>query len=548
MTEASAGQASERHADLIIVGGGLGGISACLAALGRGHRVILVEALDWLGGQLTAQGVPPDEHPWIEQFSASQTYARLRHAIREHYRRHMPLTAQARAQMLLNPGQGNVSSLCHEPRVAAAVLDAWLAPYEAEGRLTVLREHRITAAEVAGDRVLALRCVDRHTGLASHLQARMFVDATETGDLLPLVGAEQVYGAESRAITGELHATDEADPYDQQALTWCLAAEYFPDEHHVIDRPPAYERFRTLQLDCWPGPQFSWILSDFVTHQPRERPLFAGPTDEASLYDLWHARRIAWRKHFAEGAYRSDITLANWPQMDYWLQPVIGVPDAQRDQALDEARQFSLSFFYWMQTEAPRHDKGYGYPGLKLRGDVLGTSDGLAKQAYFREGRRIQAAFTILEQHIGVKARSGRDAAETFFDSVGIGAYRIDLHPSTRGRNTVDIDAYPFQIPLGALLPVRLDNFLPACKNIGTTRITNGAYREHATEWSIGEACGHLASFALEHQCAPRAVRERPEWLAQLQQELQQQGVVLQWPRFGALTPTLRTGYRFAAR
>jgi hypothetical protein len=48
--------------------------------------------------------------------------------------------------------------------------------------------------------------------------------------------------------------------------------------------------------------------------------------------------------------------------------------------------------------------------------------------------------------------------------------------PGTRGRNTVDIDSFPFQIP-PALLPVRVDNLPPACKNLGTTRITNGLPR-----------------------------------------------------------------------
>ena len=99
--------------------------------------------------------------------------------------------------------------------------------------------------------------------------------------------------------------------------------------------------------------------------------------------------------------------------------------------------------------DAERRDGGYGYRGLRLRGDVLGTADGLAKQADYREGRRIAAEFTILEQHIGVQARPGATSAEPFFDSVGIGACRIDLHPSTRGRNTMDIDSWPFQIPLG---------------------------------------------------------------------------------------------------
>jgi hypothetical protein len=223
----------------------------------------------------------------------------------------------------------------------------------------------------------------------------------------------------------------------------------------------------------------------------------------------------------------------------------VGVPADAAAAALTEARQFSLAFLYWMQTDAPRADGGVGYRGLRLRGDVLGTGDGLAKQAYYREGYRIKAQFTVLEQHIGVDARAGHDRAESFHDSVGIGAYRIDLHPSTTGtRDTVDIDTFPFEIPLGALIPVRVRNLIPACKNIGTTRITNGAYRVHTVEWSIGEAAGALAAFALMRGIAPAAVRDTAAQLDDFQALLDNLGVLRHWPRHDALTPRSRRGYR----
>ncbi|RZL96068.1 MAG: FAD-dependent oxidoreductase [Variovorax sp.] len=540
--------ATERTADVVIIGGGLGGVSATLAAARLGAKAILVEELDWLGGQLTSQAVPPDEYPWIEYLTASQSYATFRETIRGYYRRHMPLTDAARERVRLNPGQGNVSSLCHEPWVAVKAIDELLVPHVAAGLVTVLRKHRLLKAETEGDRIRAVHLRDLDADAELVLTAPVFVDATEIGDLLEMAKVEHVFGAEAQSQTNELHALPEADPFDQQAITWCLAAEYLPGEDHTIDKPRDYERLKALQLDCWPGPQLSWTLSDFVTHQPRERPLFVGPTDTDSLYDLWHARRIAYRQNFLPGSYASDITLANWPQMDYWEKPVVGVSPEAQALALEEARQFSLAFFYWMQTDAPRHDDGCGYRGLKLRGDVLGTTDGLAKQAYYREGRRIQAEFTVLEQHVGVAARPGETGAERFADSVGIGAYRIDLHPSTRGRNTVDIDSFPFQIPLGALLPVRVENLLPACKNLGTTRITNGAYREHATEWSIGEAAGTLAAFSLARKQPLRAVRADKDLLGDFQRTLELQGVLLAWPSFGALTPVQRVGYQHARR
>ena len=224
-----------------------------------------------------------------------------------------------------------------------------------------------------------------------------------------------------------------------------------------------------------------------------------------------------------------EVTLVNWPQNDYWEGNLIDKPPEVVAKALEASRQLSLSLLYWLQTEAPRPDGGAGYPGLHLRPDLAGTDDGLAMAPYIRESRRIKAVFTVLEQHVGTEARAGRDAV-VFGDSVGIGSYRIDLHPSTGGVNYIDISSLPFQIPLGALLPVRMENLLPACKNIGATHITNGCYRLHPVEWNIGEAAGSLAAFCLRHKVKPRQVRMSAALLQDFQRLLIQQGFELEWP------------------
>src|SRR5213076_2576961 len=110
-----------------------------------------------------------------------------------------------------------------------------------------------------------------------------------------------------------------------------------------------------------------------------------------------------------------------------------------------------------------------------------------------------------------------------------IGAYRIDLHPSTGGDPYIDIACCPFQIPLGALLPVRVENLLAAAKNIGTTHITNGAYRLHPVEWNIGEAAGALAAFCLEREVSPSTVGIDPAYLRAFQASLVDGGVPLDW-------------------
>ena len=94
------------------------------------------------------------------------------------------------------------------------------------------------------------------------------------------------------------------------------------------------------------------------------------------------------------------------------------------------------------------------------------------------------------------------------------------MHPSTAGRGYLDIATYPFQIPLGALLPQRLDNVLAAGKCLGVTHITNGCYRLHPVEWNVGEAAGALAAFCLDRRTRPRAVGADPRLLADFQAAL----------------------------
>jgi hypothetical protein len=524
----------ERATDVLIVGGGLGGVAGALAALRLGRRVVLTEETDWLGGQLTSQAVPPDEHAWIEGTGCTASYRRLREGIRAYYRRAYPLLPGPRADPRLNPGQGGVSRLCHEPRVAVAVLDEMLAPYRASRQLEVLLDHRPVAAETDADRVRAVRLRDGTTGEETTVAAPFVLDATELGDLLPLAGVEHVLGAESQDETGEPHAVPgDPQPGDQQAISWCYAVDHLPGEDHTIPRPEDYDFWRGYQAPFWPAPQLGWVDVDPQTLATRTRPIFDGDSDRPRGRDFWHYRRILYRRHYPEGAFPSDITLVNWPQIDYWLGPIVGVSDEERARHLRGARQLSLAMLHWMQTEAPRPDGGQGYPGLRLRGDVVGTEDGLAKYAYVRESRRIRAEFTVLEQHVGVEARGAAEGAEVFPDSVGIGSYRIDLHPSTGGRTYVDISSWPFQIPLGALLPVRVDNLLPANKNLGVTHITNGCYRLHPVEWNIGEAAGALAAYCLDRRTTPRQVRGDAARLSDFQRTLTDTlGFELAWPRF----------------
>jgi len=518
----------EASCDVLICGGGVGGCAAAMAACSLGMTVILTEENLWIGGQLTSQAVPPDEHPWIESFGCTARYRDFRNRVRAYYRDNLPLTDEARANPLLNPGGGWVSRLCHEPAIAVEVLQGMLAPHVASGKLILLSHSKPVSAEVLGDQISSVDVSDLRSGEVTRVTAKCFLDATELGELMKLTGTEYVTGAESQRQTGERHAvTGEPMPQAIQGITHVIALAWDSKEKHVIDKPASYEKWRAYKPEFWPGPILGFTVTKVYDGEPGELPLV---NPENHQYELLTYRQCVNPNIFTSGERTELVTLVNWPQNDYYVKSITDVSPEEEGEALQEARDLSWSLVYWLQTEAPRHDGGVGYPEMYLRSDIMGTADGFAQYPYIRESRRLKAKFTILEQHVSEKDNPGRDRAQPFADTVGVGAYRIDLHPSTSGQDTIDIGSVPFQIPLGAMIPQRMRNLLPACKNIGTTHITNGCYRLHPVEWNIAEAAGALAAFCIGRGVEPHEVHEKAELLADYQRLLVDQGFELAWP------------------
>ncbi len=524
----------ELASDVLIIGGSLGGVAAALAVARMGRKVVLTEETNWIGGQATTQAIPLDEHPWSERYGRTRSYADFRAGVRAYYRRHYPLTAAARADPFLNPGAGWVSKLCFEPRVGLAVLHELLAPHLSAGRVTVLPRHRPVAVAMQGDRVRAVTVLDEESNVQRTLTAPYVLDATELGDLLELGGIESVIGAESQAETGEpLAVKGPAQPHEQMVFTHVFALDHFPGEEHVIEMPRDYDFWLNARSHRGDFPKFTLPDLFGVKHDHLRRPVKPG----AYTASTWNFRRMLCRENFAPGAFPSDVTVAIWPINEYHLGVLCGVSPEERRKHLASARQLSLSTIYWLQTAAPNPATGKpGYPGLRPRGDFLGTNDGLAQAPYIRESRRIKAEFTVLEQHFRTDLPGNEHGPVLYPDSVGLSGYRVDIHKATApGQPSITEVMHGKhwlqQIPLGALIPVRVENLLPACKNLGVTHVTNGAFRVHPTEWNIGESAGALAAFCLERRLSPRQVRNTPAHLADFQRELQRQGVELQWLR-----------------
>jgi len=414
------------------------------------------------------------------------------------------------------------------------VLYEMLAPHLSAGRLQLLLRHRPVAVAMEGDHARAVTVLDETAGTHRTLSAPYIIDATELGDLLDLGRVESVIGAESRSETGEPLAVDgPAEPHEQMVFTHVFALDHLPGEEHVIDKPRDYDLWKQAKSHRGDFPKLTLPDLFGAKHDHLRKPVKPG----AYVASTWNFRRLLCRGNFAPGAFPSDVTVAIWPINEYNGGVLCGVSPEERRKHLEAARQLSLSTIYWLQTEAPDPATGRrGFPGLRPRGDVFGTTDGLAQAPYIRESRRIKAEFTVLEQHFRTDLPETRNGPVKYADSVGLSGYRVDIHkPTAPGAPSITEVVHGKhwlqQIPLGALIPVRVENLLPACKNLGVTHVTNGAFRIHPTEWNIGESAGALAAFCHARRLKPRQVRNTPAYLADFQRELQRAGVELDWPR-----------------
>lgn len=538
------------EADVAVIGGGLGGIAAALAAADAGASVILTVEEPMIGGQVTAQLTSPlDEHPVVESAGVTARYRRFRNLVR------------AASGGVDNPGGGWVSRLCFEPLVGLRVLEEMLRAHTAAGRIRIVRNARPMAATDPAGRAA-------HSGASIHsvrlrleagpdlqVHARVFVDATELGGLLPLTGTRWVIGSEGSDAFDETDAAPgAADPLAEQSCTWAAILVREAESQPVGEAPPGYALLRDAQ-------PFSL---DLAGAEPgtiaRYRVFTTGPT---GLPSFWAYRRI----RSAKSPEQSEAAVINWAGNDYRGSGLVGDPAT----AGPAARALTLAFVHWLRTEVSRDPAdgpgpfgtGLGYPELRFAPELSGTADGLAAAPYVRESRRLanprpitaadllpatpddrigatldnpSAGDPIGSAAAGLIANSATGAttrpAPEIADSVGIAWYHADLHPRVGHPRSVYRTTAPFQLPAGALVPaagIGPENLVMGAKNLAATQVAAAAWRVHPAEWAIGEAAGTLAAAGARLSMSPRRIIGDPALLAGVQSDLLAAGAPLSW-------------------
>jgi len=516
------------HCDVLIIGGSMGGVAAALAALkpdaqGNRLKVCLTEETKWLGGQMTSQGVSAlDENLLVETTGAALSYINLRRDIRAHYLK--SASDEGKKQKYFHPGNSWVTRLSFEPKVALDIIEERLRPGIESGALSVYLRHQCVQISTTqrGDKsnkkiqAQKVLCLNHETDELIEFIPKIVLDATECGDVLPLANLDYYFGQESKDQTGEPHAPEQANKENVQDFVYPFVIEMREGENHIIEKPRDYEALRDYR-------KFS--LLGFKMFELAQRTNADGTSSE--LLPFWTYRRLIDKDNFTKDIFPRDISMINWESNDTRDMNFLDKTPDEMKALLQKAKDISLSFLYWLQTEVA-HDQGSGkgFPQFALLKNVLGSTDGLSLYPYIRESRRIKALTTITEEDIGAQYFSGA-RSRIFNDSVGIGLYPIDIH----GRQEAGAaqSTKPFQIPYGALVPHDAENILAACKNIGTTHITNGAYRLHPIEWAIGTACGAAARLCINEKIHPWQIHANEKLLKKLQTNLLEDGNPIFW-------------------
>lgn len=510
---------------VLVVGGGVGGVAAAEDLAAQGISTILTEPTGHLGGQFTSQGVGvPDENRFIEQEQGPGTrhYRELREQVRSAYAE-LPAIKPGRE---VNVGQCWAGRVSGEPAVWEQAIRARLAPlFGPRGLRAVLTRTQIVGVHryPGNGQISTVDVVDLDTRRITRIGAQFVLDATETGDVLPLAGSPWIVGQEAQANYGEPDAPPQPHPEWVQSFTYSFDLRYVPQAAGpIVSRPPGYDKFLargeyTLAYDYSDGR--GRVQYQMFTKAPGA----AGP--------FWTYRRLVAASSFADNpAYAQDISLINWRGNDYRTASFIGKPVPEQVRILTQARAFAQGFLYWLQTACPRDDGGLGYPELQPAADVLG-SGGFAPAPYVRESRRLLSQTTLTENDlISDPARPEQQQGTQFVDAVGTALYAIDIHPA-QGEPPHLAAALPYTLPLGAFVPRSgPENIIPAAKDFGASRLASASARMHPTEWEAGEIAGNLAAFCLERGVYPADVRQNSALLSAFQSRLEEAGITTHWP------------------
>lgn len=532
--------------DLLVVGGAEGGVAAAVQAARLGVKsIVLVNDIDWLGGQFTAEGLCAIDEWTVYKgekaaFPRSGLFLEIMDRIEAWMRERYGVA---------RPGNSFCAWTTCEPRDTERLFRELVAPYLAErgGPLRIYEHFEPASVNVTDGAVRSVAFESTRGGQPLQVSARLTIDASDWGDVVRLSGAAYLRGPDLKDRFQEPSApTDAAEvqPNEMNPLTYCLVLREC-EMPEITPAPPHYDErtyFGTTTATRDEYRALGWPKGTMGPFAPawRDSVMAKGPYNEPPT--VYTHRRLVDRHHnkLAPG---SEAVLVNWPLQDYptydfpahvaaeldAAEPgasrknFVDMTQAQRRIVFADVKRHALGMLHHLQTTV--HDKEPKQPisfrHLKLT-DEFGTPDKLPPKPYVREALRLAALYVLREQDLrdadGVQSWARHMAA----DNVMGFQFNIDFHPTRRIFLTSDRGG-PWAhihsslrnwsthtdrcgLPLRSLVPETLDGLVTAGKSLGVTSIVSAAVRLHGHGMLSGQAAGTLAALCLDRKLAPRQV------------------------------------------
>lgn len=441
---------AQNEVDILIIGGGAGGTAAGIQAARMGARVQIIEGTPWLGGMLTSAGVSAIDG---NHEMPSGIWGEFQKRLRDHYGGAKALATGWVSHTLFEPSVGN--NILQEMADIPNLDIAFKATY--------------TEVVKAGE---GWSITYNQNGKSFTTKTNILIDATEIGELLPLVGADFRLGMDAKSDTGEKEAPETANGIVQD-LTYVLLLEDVGTKkgRKGLVRKPSNYNPEAYACAC----------------KREDGEMFGGVSGCEQMLNY--------------GKLPNNKYMMNWPNCgnDFYLNwPELTA--TERGQKLQQAKAFTQGFVYYIQNEL-------GFRNLRVAQEFP-TEDDFPMIPYDREARRIRGKTFLTVDHLE------RPYEFNYYRTgIAVGDYPIDHHhdknPNAPEIEFINIKVPSYNVPLGSLVPETVENFIVAEKNISVSNIVNGATRLQPVVLGIGQAAGALAATAIQRNKKPSEVSIR---------------------------------------
>ena len=460
--------ADRSNVDVLVVGAGMAGVCAAIAAARGGARTVLTDRYAFLGGNATAgllgnfltfhnmkgeqicSGIPQEIVDELIKLGGAFPEGHLHNAYGNSYS--------------VTPQDGEVLKLVNQKLCLQAGVDLVLNTYT-------------IGPIMDGDRVAGARIVNKSG--ESEIRAQVVIDASGDADIAAQAGAPFHLGDEQ----GKLMSISLFSRMGNVNLERHL--------QHVKENPYNF----MLGEDPYIGKSREEIAAGLRTH--KDYPLVTGYYEAVKLAQSrgeFHPNRQ--RVVFSITTIPGVVTINSTSMLGY-----SGVDNDDLNQVAIEGREqvFKVRDFY--RKYAPGFEECY----------VVDSASAIG----VRETRRIIGEETLTDEDC-IDARKGpRD--------IGQGAYCLDVHqPSGVIEHKHVRDGESYGIPYGVMIPQKVENCIVAGRPVSSDRFANGSVRNQAHIMTIGQAAGTAAAMCAERRTTPRELPVEP-----LREKLRQDGAVV---------------------